>query len=72
MDQSDAGHTGPQALRGQSAGRRGTVSERVRDRQLSVVADPLNPASDWSVVRIYPRCLRLIGPSREYTHVVCV
>eukprot|EP00976_Prorocentrum_cordatum_P031880 648143-Prorocentrum_minimum.AAC.1 len=29
-------------------------------------------ASDWSVGRIYPRFLRLIGPSGEYTHASCV
>eukprot|EP00976_Prorocentrum_cordatum_P076714 1182410-Prorocentrum_minimum.AAC.3 len=33
---------------------------------------PALPASDWSIVRIYPRFLRLIGPSREYTRASCV
>eukprot|EP00959_Pyramimonas_sp_CCMP1952_P311260 6514080-Pyramimonas_sp.AAC.1 len=28
---------------------------------------PRLPASDWSVVRIYPRFPRPIGPSCEYT-----
>eukprot|EP00959_Pyramimonas_sp_CCMP1952_P411725 8628046-Pyramimonas_sp.AAC.1 len=28
---------------------------------------PTRPAFDWAVTRIYPRVLRSIGPSREYT-----
>eukprot|EP00976_Prorocentrum_cordatum_P060848 1176069-Prorocentrum_minimum.AAC.3 len=30
------------------------------------------PVSDWSSVRICPRFLRLIGPSREHTRAPCV
>eukprot|EP00959_Pyramimonas_sp_CCMP1952_P088325 1847848-Pyramimonas_sp.AAC.1 len=33
---------------------------------------PAYPASDWSVVRMYPRFLRMIGPSCEYTRASCV
>eukprot|EP00959_Pyramimonas_sp_CCMP1952_P441854 9250102-Pyramimonas_sp.AAC.1 len=33
---------------------------------------PTFPASNWSVVKIYSRFMRLIGPSCEYTHASCV
>eukprot|EP00959_Pyramimonas_sp_CCMP1952_P280450 5862125-Pyramimonas_sp.AAC.2 len=33
---------------------------------------PALHASDWSVVGIYPRFLRLIGSSWEYTRASCV
>eukprot|EP00976_Prorocentrum_cordatum_P117736 1196353-Prorocentrum_minimum.AAC.6 len=32
---------------------------------------PVHPASDWSVVGIYPCILRPIGPSWEYTRASC-
>eukprot|EP00959_Pyramimonas_sp_CCMP1952_P125854 2631849-Pyramimonas_sp.AAC.1 len=33
---------------------------------------PTLPAFDWSVMGIYPRFLRPIGPSWEYTRASCV
>eukprot|EP00959_Pyramimonas_sp_CCMP1952_P054744 1143889-Pyramimonas_sp.AAC.1 len=46
--------------------------ENIQRRAATSSSRAAGRASDWSVTRIYPRFLRLIGPSREYTLASCV
>ena len=47
---------------------KGLMSELVMNKKcIGGVRHPGRQTCDWSVMRIYPRFRRLIGPSREYT-----